>query len=83
MKKKTKFIVNAFGHGSNLYGICNDEIENYLEVHGYPLAFTREEDAQRVCDALNKCKCLITTLAEDIVIKEAENGDKVEYHGVV
>lgn len=83
MKKKTKYIVKYFGHGSNLYGLCNDEIANYLAVGDYPLGFTQEKDAQLVCDAINKCKGLIVTIEGNRVIKEAENGDKVEYEEVI
>lgn len=82
-KEQTKFIVNAFGHGSNLYGICNSEYTNYLEVQGYSIAFTQEQDAQRVCDALNQCKGLVTTIVENRILKEATNGDKVEYQDVL
>lgn len=84
MKKgKTKFIVYDCGHGINLYGICNSEQEHYLECHGFPLGFTQEKDAQRVCDALNKCKGLIATQATEQIIKQSENGDKIEHHDVV
>lgn len=84
-KEKTKFIVYEgwLNHGVNLYSICNNEQEHFLECHGFPLGFTQEKDAQRVCDALNQCKGLIATQATGQIIKQSENGDKIEHHHVV
>lgn len=85
-KEKTKFIVYDVGHGTNLYGVCDGELNNFLSIceEGTMLVFTQKKDAQRICDALNKCKGLITLLWQhNKIIKEAENGDKVIIHDVV
>lgn len=84
-KKKVEFIIDDcwLNHGVNLYSICDNEQEHYLECHGFPLGFTQKKDAQRVCDALNKCKGLIATQSTEQIIKQSENGDKIEHHDVV
>lgn len=84
-KEKTKFIVDdcMLHHGVNLYSICDSEQEHFLESHGQALGFTQKKDAQRVCDALNKCKGLIATRVTKMIIKQSVNGDKIEHHDVV
>ena len=84
-KKKVEFIVDDvwLHHGVNLYSICDNEQEHYLECHGYTLGFTQKKDAQRICDALNKCKGLIATQIEHKIIKQSENGDKIEHRDVI
>lgn len=85
-KEKTKFIVYDCNHGTNLYGICDNKFNNFLSIcdEVTMLVFTQKKDAQKVCNALNKCKGLITLLCQhDKIIKEAENGDKVIIRDVV